>query len=199
MLVVACGTSRGARILPVNEDEFWAIVASSRADAGGEIAGQPEALRDLLVQRPVPDVVAFGRLLTQVTGRACTNDMAHAAGLLLGGVADDSFMDFRTWLACHGREIFEAALADPDSIVELPYDDDEDDFGSAEEFSYVADEVFEERTGEEPPDDDEEEPEVEADLYDQATLRARFPRLWARAEQRHPEYLREREEWVNRL
>jgi hypothetical protein len=67
--------------------------------------------------------------------------------LLLGGIADDTFMDFRTWLVCHGRETYERAMADPDAIVDPPYDQDEEDFGFAEQFAYVADEVYELRPG----------------------------------------------------
>ena len=180
------------------ENEFWAIVDSTRTIAGGQISEQPSVLRELLAQRSDADVSAFARSLSRASTRADTNDIAHAAGLLLGGVADDSFMDFRTWLICHGREVFERALVDPDTIVDLPYD--ENDFGFGEVSSYVAGELYEERTGDEAPDDDEpDEGTSDEQLYDQATLRARFPRLWARAERRHPEYLRTREERLRRL
>ena len=93
----------------MDQDEFWAIVAESRARAGGQILGQTAALHELLSTRPLDDVLAFQRHLVTALDRAGTTDLAHAAGLLLGGVGDDSFQDFRTWLLCHGREVFERA------------------------------------------------------------------------------------------
>jgi hypothetical protein len=182
----------------MDEDEFWEIVASTRGAAAGVISGQPSALRELLARRPVADALAFQRILEHVSARADTRDMGHAAGLLLGGVGSDSFTDFRTWLVCHGRATFERALADPDTIVELTYDEDEEDFGHAEHVGYVAPDLYEERTGDEAPTDDEA-PATEYEPYDQDALRARFPRLWARAEGRHPEYLTLREAMYHHL
>jgi hypothetical protein len=177
----------------MDEDEFWAVVASTRAAAKNRVARQPKALHKLLTRRPLGEVLEFRALLRSVTARADTNAMAHAAGLLLGGVGDDSFADFRTWLVCHGRETFERALADPDTVVDLSYDEDEEDFGSAEEFGYVAEDVYEERADAEAPDDEAERGDGFDDgLFDEQTLRARYPRLWTRAEKRHPEYLRHR-------
>jgi hypothetical protein len=172
----------------MDEDEFWEIVASTRSAATGTIAEQPSALRELLSRRPVVDALAFQRNLDHVSARADTRDLGHAAGLLLGGVGSDGFTDFRTWLVCHGRATFERVLADPDTIVDLSYDENEEDFGHAEQFGYVAPDLYEERTGDEAPTDDDV-PATNYEPYDQAALRARFPRLWVRAEGRHPEYL----------
>jgi hypothetical protein len=183
-------------ISAMDEAEFWEIVASTRRAAGDAIAGQPSALRELLEQRSAEDVLAFDRALRRVSARADTDDMGHAAGLFLGGVGDDSFEDFRTWLICHGRETFDRALADPDTLVDLSYDDEMNDFGVAEHVAYVASEVYAARVGTEAPDDFEWSDRDDPDLYEQDTLRARFPRLWARAERRHPEYLALREVMV---
>jgi hypothetical protein len=179
-------------MIPVmDEDEFWGIVAATRP-AGASIADQSRELRRQLLGRSVAEVLAFHRTLRAVAGRADTRDMGHAAGLLLGGVGSDSFADVRTWLLCHGRATFERALSDPDTMADLSYDDDEEDFGYAEQFEYVANDVYAERTGGAPRDldrlDEAEDP-PDPEPYDQAALRARFPRLWARAESRHPEYL----------
>src|SRR5687767_7871008 len=172
----------------VDEDEFWDIVASTRGGASAGIAEQPAALRELLMRRPVADAVAFQRILEDVSARADTRDMGHAAGLLLGGVGSDGFTDFRIWLVCHGRPTFERALADPDTVVDLPSDEGEEDFAHAELFGYLAYEVYEDRTGGEPdPEDGSVAGTTDHAPYDEAALRARFPRLWARAEGRHPE------------
>jgi hypothetical protein len=175
-----------ATIAVMNEDVFWATVADTRLRAGNAIAGQPEALRASLAGRPVDEVLGFRRRMSAALTSADTDDLQAAAGLLLGGLCDDSFLDFRTWLICHGRGAFERALADPDTLADLTYDELENDFGHAELFAYVPAQVYWQRTGQEPPEDDGPQ------RYDDGTLRERFPRLYARAGQLHPDYLRQR-------
>ena len=106
-----------------------------------------------------------------------------AAYLALGGMGEDSFLDFRSWLISHGRGTFERVLADPDSLVELSWDDDENDFGDAEAWSHVATEELEERGLE--PDLDTEPAQSDPPSgepfpeEDDAWFASRFPRLWA--------------------
>lgn len=59
------------------------------------------------------------------------------------GCSDDGFIDFRAWLIAQGKEVYLAALADPDSLAEIePYGD-----CSFEQMSYVGDYVYEQLTG----------------------------------------------------
>jgi hypothetical protein len=44
-------------------------------------------------------------------------DLWGAAYLINGGASDDGFDYFRGWLIAQGREVFEAAVADPDSLA----------------------------------------------------------------------------------
>jgi hypothetical protein len=37
--------------------------------------------------------------------------------LINGGMSDDGFTDFRYWLISRGRDVYERALADPDSLT----------------------------------------------------------------------------------
>jgi hypothetical protein len=172
----------------VTEDEFWDIVAESRRAAGGDIFEQPGTLADLLVERTAQEVLEFHRLLITASQRAHTDVLAHAAALLLDGIGDDSFTDFRTWLICHGRQTYERVLDDPDTVLELPFDEDQSDFAAAESFGAMPMEVYEELTGEEFPDDEEllelldPEPGVEIDSADTDTLGRLMPRLMAKAD-----------------
>ena len=53
--------------------------------------------------------------------------------------------------------------------MDLPYDEDDEEFGFAEQLAYVADEVYELRTGAKATDEDIYGSDFEFDLYDQAT------------------------------
>ncbi len=99
------------------------------------------------------------------------------------------FGGFRSWLVMQGREVFEAALADPDSLAERRLPSRRrafDEIAAAEEFGYVGAEVYEEMTGRELPygedaDSGEREPAGEPWRDDgPAEFGRRLPRLAAR-------------------
>jgi hypothetical protein len=48
-----------------------------------------------------------------------------AACVINGGCSDDCFDYFRAYLISRGREVFEAAVADPDSLASVEIDDEE--------------------------------------------------------------------------
>jgi hypothetical protein len=104
-----------------------------------------------------------------------------------GGCSDDGFEYFRRWLVSRGRDVYEAALADPDSLAQL----DVRPASGVWEFEaiyYVAKQIFEEKGGE---GDVRDYSEPEAGLAgpgpsgepfedDKDHLIRRYPRLWRR-------------------
>jgi hypothetical protein len=63
------------------------------------------------------------------------------------GCSDDGFEYFRCWLISNGQTMFEAAVADPDAIA--LHLEEEQDYYELEEFWYVANNAFYNRTGKE--------------------------------------------------
>ena len=173
---------------------FWALVARTRTLAA---EGRPESvvgehvgtLTAALKGLPDADVRGFYAQLRGARARANSWDLWAAAYLALGGAGDDSFLDFRNWLISHGSETYERVLADPDSVADLTWDEEENDFGAAEAWAYAPLEVLEERGV-----DEDERAEEDGDVDDQfgdpsgepfpkdddEWFAARFPRLWAK-------------------
>ncbi|MEU4667047.1 DUF4240 domain-containing protein [Amycolatopsis sp. NPDC023774] len=58
----------------------------------------------------------LGGLLTE----SYRSSLWAAACLINGGCSDDGFDYFRGWLLTQGREVFTRALADPDSLADVP-------------------------------------------------------------------------------
>jgi hypothetical protein len=106
-----------------------------------------------------------------------------AAYIIGGGCSDDGFSDFRGWLICRGEKVYEAALRDPESLVEVVDDSEECQY---EGFQYVAFQAWENKTGRmlsEYPRHDltcPEEPAGEPWSEDGDDLCHRFPKLWKR-------------------
>ncbi|GAA2264169.1 hypothetical protein GCM10010145_40200 [Streptomyces ruber] len=169
----------------MDETEFWELVDSTREAAEGD----PEEHADLLVERLVqldPDAVLdFARHFEWRYNRAYTWELWGAAAVLLGGASDDAFDYFRCWLIGQGREVFEGAVHDPDSLAALLSDFDEELDGDGEELGYAADEAYEQLTGTVAPDlgvspAGPEPAGTPLDFEDDAALAERYPRLWAR-------------------
>ncbi|MFF8590205.1 DUF4240 domain-containing protein [Streptomyces sp. NPDC015220] len=169
----------------MDETEFWELIDAAR----GAAEGDPEEQADLLVERLLdrePEVVLdFARHFESRYNRAYRWDLWGAAWVLLDGASDDAFDYFRCWLIGQGREVFEGALHDPDSLADLLGDFDEEIDGDGEELGYAADEAYEQLTGTVAPDlgvpPAPAEPEgTPVEFEDDRALAQRYPRLWDR-------------------
>jgi hypothetical protein len=94
--------------------EFWNLVESTR--------GQPEraeALAALLEQHDPADIVRFRLLYDDLIHTANKVDLWGAGHTINGSCSDDEFYYFREALIELGREVFEAAVKDPDSLAAI--------------------------------------------------------------------------------
>jgi hypothetical protein len=169
----------------MDETEFWELIDSTRQAAEGDPEEQADLLVDRLTRLDPESVLDFARHFEARYHRAYTWDLWGAAWVLLEGASDDAFDFFRCWLIGQGREIFEGALHDPDSLAELLDDFDEELDGDAEELGYVADDAYERLTGERTPGlglppQTSEPLGTPLDLENDRVLASRFPRLWDR-------------------
>ncbi|MGV9274031.1 DUF4240 domain-containing protein [Streptomyces griseosporeus] len=169
----------------MDETEFWELVDASREAAEGDPEEQADVLVERLRQLDPEAVLDFARHFEARYNRAYRWDLWCAAWVLLDGASDDAFDFFRCWLIGQGREVFEGALHDPDSLADLLDDFDEEVDGDGEEIGYAADEAYEELTGGVAPDlglppQPAEPAGTPLDFEDERALAERFPKLWER-------------------
>jgi hypothetical protein len=118
----------------MNEAAVWAIIDK------GKRSGEPEAvLKRQLERRSPQEIAAFDRQFGRLVDRAFRWDLWGAAYLIEGGCSEDGFVYFLYGLIARGRQVYEAALADPDSLAGAKVHENE-------EFGGVACEVYQERT-----------------------------------------------------
>jgi hypothetical protein len=169
------------------DDLFWKTIASSTARPG-EPDEQIASLRTALQQLSVGQVIAFEVSFRSCLDKAYTWDLWGAAYVIHGGCSDDGFEYFRRWLVSRGRDIYEAALADPESLALLSPSPGPEGYWEFEEIYYVIGEVFEELGGEGDVCDhseleaglDARPPVGEAFDEDEVALQERYPKLWER-------------------
>lgn len=131
----------------MDRDAFWALIHEIRAVAADndEMLEKIKARLQLLAPEEIVDFQAhYNACMKQLY----TWDVWGAAYVMNGGCSDDGFEYWRAMLISLGKEAFETALSDPDTLADLDLDDEaaagEWEF---EEFSYVPSQVYEEMTG----------------------------------------------------
>lgn len=101
-------------------DEFWQLIDRAREGAGGEPEAVAARATALLAERDPAEIVGYARHQQRVLAASYRVDLWGAAYLINGGASDDGFEYFRGWLMTQGRAVFARAVADPDSLAELP-------------------------------------------------------------------------------
>ena len=118
----------------MTHDQFWNLIEKVHLASGGDMEAKCELLDAELRQLPLNEVQSFQAHFNDCEDRAYSWDLWAAAYIIGGGCGDDGFSDFRATLISMGRETFERALADPQSLADMDYDAEEAQF---EGFQYV--------------------------------------------------------------
>jgi hypothetical protein len=171
-------TMDGGRL---SEDEFWNLVAETRAAADGATGTQTELLEERLADLPPEEILTFARIRRQLDERAYTWDLWGAATVIEDGCSDDCFRDFRAYVISLGRRPYEDAMRDPDSLASIAEDAETGDWENADD---PAPEAYSSATGSDFPFDSSDvsgTPRGRAfGEDDEAELRHRYPQLAAR-------------------
>ncbi|MEV7281087.1 DUF4240 domain-containing protein [Streptomyces sp. NPDC093111] len=142
----------------MDEKAFWALMGELRHRPGSRDE-RLDWLRGELARGPAEECVAFQVELGAACHRAYRADLWSAAQRILSGwCTDDGFHYFRLWLVTLGREVFEEALASPDSLAVVPEVlrlagrgpaswSEEEEWPEWELLDYVAADAYEELTG----------------------------------------------------
>ncbi|MFD8381180.1 DUF4240 domain-containing protein [Streptomyces sp. NPDC059679] len=107
----------------MDTDRFWTVIEAARSGGpDGKPGDKPfdEVLVDLLAALSKSDILEFQTRFDEIHDAVYRWDVWAAAYLIGGGCSDDSFIDFRAGLIALGREWYERAAADPDSLAEHP-------------------------------------------------------------------------------
>lgn len=136
----------------MDEEQFWAIVQTAVDEAGDDEDEYLELVKRELSKLSLKEMIGFRLRTDKLLYDSYTSEMWCAGYLMNGGCSDDGFEYFRLWVISRGRKVYEAAMANPDNLIDYIDDDAEMDFFEFELFWYVALEAFEEV--------------VDAELYD---------------------------------
>ena len=128
----------------MDQHDFWNLIGRCRQAAGQDDSQFLQAVKRELSACSDEELGQFNGIMMEYRSIAYMPGLWEAATLIKSFCSDDSFTYFRAWLISQGKEVYLSALRCPDSLAEL-------DIGrkcTLEAFSYVADDVYRERTGE---------------------------------------------------
>ena len=131
-------------ISDINKESFWDLIHEAKNACGQDMHAMLAYLKDRLVSMGPTQAHYFHDIIHAYEDLADKFGLWDAAGIMKEyGCSDDGFIDFRAWLIAQGREVYFAALADPDSLADVvPYGD-----CRFEQLSYVGDYAYEQLTG----------------------------------------------------
>jgi hypothetical protein len=176
-------------------DEFWEhIRATKRKDSDAHV----ERLTKRLAKLKPEEILDFDHWWHLMMGEAYHWNLWGAAYLINGGCSDDGFEYFRDWLILQGRDVFQAAVSNPDTLADVV--DPARNYYSCE--CYLATDAWFEATGADPDDghdafyaakearhpgqptrmapyEDGQELGESWDFDDNEEMKKRLPRLWA--------------------
>jgi hypothetical protein len=125
-------------------DQFWNLIEETHVASDGDMDKKCELLDAALRQLPLDEVRSFHVHFYECQDCAYRWELWAAAYIIGGGCSNDKFSDFRSTLISMGRQIFERALADPQSLADIDYDPDVADY---EGYQYVPSQVERDLSG----------------------------------------------------
>ena len=130
-------------VTEINKDTFWVLIGKAKEQCGQDMDTFAQWLEDRLMEMSPEQVLNFDNIVHGYRDLAYKYGLWAAAAILCDGCTDDGFVDFRGWLIAQGREVYMAALKDPDSLTDVPACDNY----YFESLGYVGDLTYAKLTG----------------------------------------------------
>lgn len=159
-------------------EKFWGIIETTKSEGLGDYEKQQSELEKELTKLTANEVLEFDNKFRTLRGEICNWNFWAAAYIINGGCSDDCFSDFRGWLIGQGKSIYENAIQNIETLTELKETND----GNWEGLSYVATDVYEQKTGNDMPQGIKENFEITGQEWeeDENNLKNRFPKLYTK-------------------
>lgn len=99
--------------------DFWSIVDSTANGVGVDRKTQVDRICNILKDISLSEIAEFKIQLNNKIKSGCTFGLMVAAFVVYSRLSDDLFLNFRSWVILHGKDVFESVLLNPDIIVKL--------------------------------------------------------------------------------
>jgi len=160
----------------ITDERFWSVIDQARA--GGSASASPERLSEILNRLIDDEILHFGHMFYEKICDLNKWRLWAAGYVIAGGMSDDSFLYFRSWIVGKGKKAFEVTMTDPDELGPLVDNNEVDN----ELLEYVVVNILGQRgVAEDPRDrsDRRADGEPTGEPFEEDTVAAAFPKLAA--------------------
>lgn len=106
--------------MKMDKNTFWHIIDSVNSEVNGfDLEGVLRVTQEKLQKYSPQEIAVWANFLRHYRDIADTSGVFAASCVLNDYMSDDGFLDFRAWLISRGKEVYLAALKDPDSLAGL--------------------------------------------------------------------------------
>ena len=102
----------------MDQEQFWDIIAKACRSDPRRAEEWDQRLQAELEKLKPAEIIEWNHIFDRLAARAYTVDLWGAAYTINGGASDDGFYYFRCWLIGMGRDVYEAAVTNPDSLAD---------------------------------------------------------------------------------
>jgi uncharacterized protein YdeI (BOF family) len=99
--------------------EFWKLIEQSRYNSNGDVDKQAEILVNILTTLSLEEILDYQRIFDELEAAAQQYDLIEIADVIYGGIGDSGWKDFTAWLIGQGKTVYENAIDDPESLVDV--------------------------------------------------------------------------------
>jgi len=99
--------------------EFWKLIDKTREAANRNAKHQSVLLTEELAKLPAEEIISFHAVFRDLKDNAYIGNLWDAATVIMQACSDDGFQEFREWLVGRGREAYENAIRDPETLVDV--------------------------------------------------------------------------------
>ncbi len=128
----------------LDENLYWQIVEKSLQNTSNQDDQERFLIQEISKLSP-KEMIGFRLRTDKLLYDTYNSEMWCAGYIMNGGCSDDGFAYFRNWVISRGKDVFQKAMENPDSLIS-EYNEEVDEY-EFENFWYVALEAFENKTG----------------------------------------------------
>jgi hypothetical protein len=161
----------------VDEARFFELIDAAR-EARETASADPDQLAEALEELSDEEVTGFAEQFARQHLRLNDWRIWRAGWVAQGGMSDDGFHYFKSWIVGAGAAAVAQALTDPDGLVDFFGTDVDLD---NEELEYIAVEILDSRELPDPREEFDMDEDPTGEPLDEATVDGDFPRIaaWA--------------------
>lgn len=170
----------------LTDDEFWQLIDDAIQAEPDDGEKRVQWLVDKVATYSIPDIDRYGEIFRRYHNQTYRNDLWAAGYVINNGCSDDGFKDFRAWLIAQGKAVYEDALLDPETLVDVAslIIDEYEYYGDAslESMNYVESYAYRKKTGKEFPSFHGiyQPAQLQGEDWDEETVDQLYPKLAAK-------------------